>query len=270
MSCLRHLGTVGFHRFEKAMGLQALWRTPNLKEFKMKHFLLSLLFLPLFVFAQSNNSQINQSALLGTNIGTQATTYNGGYGNTSVTSSNTTQTPTETTSKIYTAPTMYAPGLVATGSDVCLGSASAAGSVLGFGIAAGGTLTDDNCILLKNSARLAQMGFGNAALVLLMNDPKIAAAIKQSTPAVYSQVMKDKAAMLVAEASVAKSFGSSSPDLTDKLAQANREVAVMDLRLKGTGETPQKVNVEHFRLTPEGALVPSSSSSSREILSPPK
>ena len=137
----------------------------------------------------------SQSNLLGSNIGTQqnSTNVTGGYGN--VNSNN----PGTTTAKVYSVPTMYAPGLTAAGSDVCLGSVSASGSILGLGLAGGGTYVDDNCVLLKNSQRMAVLGFGNAAVVMMLQNKDIEKAIRTSSPSVFLQVSKDRLANLQAE-----------------------------------------------------------------------
>jgi len=178
-----------------------------------------------------------QSNLLGNNIGTQQnlTNVTGGYGNIN------TSSPGNTTAKVYSVPTMYAPGLTASGSDVCLGSVSASGSVLGFGLAGGGTYVDSNCVLLKNSQRMAALGFGNAAVVMMLQNKDIEKAIRTSSPSVYLQVSKDRLANLQAEFDEAKEMGESTIDLKEKLSKANKEVRIMTRRIQTSPGLPEKV-----------------------------
>jgi hypothetical protein len=178
-----------------------------------------------------------QSNLLGNNIGTQQNNTNviGGYGNVNTT------IPGTTTSKVYSVPTMYAPGLTSGGSDVCLGSVSASGSILGLGLAGGGTYVDDNCVLLKNSQRMAALGFGNAAVVMMLQNKDIEKAIRTSSPAVYLQVAKDRLANLQAEFDDAKEMGESTNELKEKLGKANKEVRIMVRRVMTSPGLPEKV-----------------------------
>lgn len=177
-----------------------------------------------------------QSNLLGNNIGTQqnSTNVTGGYGNVN------TNNPGTTTAKIYSVPTMYAPGLTAAGSDVCLGSVSASGSILGLGLAGGSTYTDENCVLLKNSQRMAALGFGNAAVVMMLQNKDIEKAIRTSSPTVYLQVSKDRLANLQAELDDAKEMGEATFDLEEKLSKAHKEVRVMARRVQASPGMPEK------------------------------
>ncbi len=188
--------------------------------------------------ASATNTSVGggQSNLLGSNIGTQqnSTNVTGGYGN--VNSNN----PGTTTAKVYSVPTMYAPGLTAAGSDVCLGSVSASGSILGLGLAGGGTYVDDNCVLLKNSQRMAALGFGNAAVVMMLQNKDIERAIRTSSPSVYLQVSQDRLANLQAEFDDAKEMGESTFDLEEKLIKANKEVRIMARRVQTSPGLPEK------------------------------
>jgi hypothetical protein len=189
--------------------------------------------------ASATNTSVGggQSNLLGSNIGTQqnSTNVTGGYGN--VNSNN----PGTTTAKVYSVPTMYAPGLTAAGSDVCLGSVSASGSILGLGLAGGSTYVDDNCVLLKNSQRMAALGFGNAAVVMMLQNKDIEKAIRTSSPSVFLQVSKDRLANLQAEFDDAKEMGESTADLEESLSKANREVRIMTRRVQTSPGLPEKV-----------------------------
>ena len=199
--------------------------------------------------ASATNTSVGggQSNLLGSNIGTQqnSTNVTGGYGNVNTNNSGT------TTAKVYSVPTMYAPGLTAAGSDVCLGSVSASGSILGLGLAGGSTYVDENCVLLKNSQRMAALGFGNAAVVMMLQNKDIEKAIRTSSPSVFLQVSKDRLANLQAEFEDAKEMGESTIDLEEKLSKANREVRIMARRVQTSPGLPEKV-VEIAPITSNG------------------
>ena len=146
---------------------------------------------------------------------------------------------------------MYAPGLTAAGSDVCLGSVSVSGSILGLGLAGGSTYVDENCVLLKNSQRMAALGFGNAAVVMMLQNKDIEKAIRTSSPSVFLQVSKDRLANLQAEFDDAKEMGESTIDLEEKLSKANREVRIMARRVQTSPGLPEKV-VEIAPITSNG------------------
>ncbi|MDH6301027.1 hypothetical protein M2128_001856 [Polynucleobacter sphagniphilus] len=213
--------------------------------------------------ASATNTSVGggQSNLLGSNIGTQqnSTNVTGGYGN--VNSNN----PGTTTAKVYSVPTMYAPGLTAAGSDVCLGSVSASGSILGLGLAGGSTYVDDNCVLLKNSQRMAALGFGNAAVVMMLQNKDIEKAMRTSSPSVFLQVSKDRLANLQAEFDDAKEMGESTVDLEEKLFKANREVRIMARRVQTSPGMPEKV----VEIMPTTSNVKAKTANDpREILNP--
>jgi hypothetical protein len=74
-------------------------------------------------------------------------------------------------------PSMNGPALVSS-NDTCMGSASGALSGPGFGLALGKTYTDDNCVMLKNSRELWNMGMKAASLALMCNDAANKAALE--------------------------------------------------------------------------------------------
>lgn len=77
---------------------------------------------------------------------------------------------------VKNAPSMLAPNITSS-NDTCMGSASGAVSGPGFGVAVGSTFTDDNCIMLKNSRELWNMGMRAAALAHMCSDPKVAESL---------------------------------------------------------------------------------------------
>lgn len=66
--------------------------------------------------------------------------------------------------------TAIAPAIVSS-NDTCMGSTSIAGAAASFGFSAGTTWTDTNCVMLKNSREMWNMGFKGAALARLCMDP---------------------------------------------------------------------------------------------------
>jgi hypothetical protein len=181
----------------------------------------------------AQNTSIDQTNSWGSNIGSQTTNNYGSSG------TNTTN-PSTITAKVYNVPTMYAPGLTAAGSDVCLGSVSASGSILGLGLAGGATYVDENCVLLKNSQRMASLGFGNAALVMMLQNKDIEKAIRTSNPSVYLQVSKEKLANLQAELDIAKELNEPTSEIEEKISKASKEVRIMAKRVQASPDKPDK------------------------------
>jgi hypothetical protein len=72
-----------------------------------------------------------------------------------------------------------APSLVS-GADTCMGSTSLGAQGVGLGVSVGKTFTDDNCVMLKNSTMLWNMGKADAAIALLCTNPQIRKAMEQS------------------------------------------------------------------------------------------
>jgi hypothetical protein len=71
--------------------------------------------------------------------------------------------------KIRNTPSVSAAALTSS-NDTCMGSVSAGGSGPGFSLTVGSTYKDDNCVMLKNSRELWNMGFKAAALALMCTD----------------------------------------------------------------------------------------------------
>lgn len=195
------------------------------------------------------NDQSASSALLG-NVnngvasGNQGTYTAGNVAAQSISANATIQTgtvtyatviPQDTTQKIdstsRSAPSMSAPGLTSNGYDVCLGSVSASISGLGFGIGGGTTVTDENCVRLKNVARLSQLGLTNAAIALQLSDQASAMAAKNSSPELYLAMMKDKLAQLEAEFEVMTEDGEVTDMAKDALAKVRKEVRALQKRV---------------------------------------
>jgi hypothetical protein len=84
---------------------------------------------------------------------------------------------TSSTAKLITTPTVVAPGLAVAGIETCLGSASTGISVMGAGITLGGTTPDEGCNIRLTSRQLQAFGHPRAALALMCQDARVAAAM---------------------------------------------------------------------------------------------
>jgi hypothetical protein len=81
------------------------------------------------------------------------------------------------TTRLITTPTVVAPGLAAAGVETCLGSASAGLSVMGGGLTYGSTMVDSGCTIRLLARQLFAFGFQKAALALMCQDGRVAAAM---------------------------------------------------------------------------------------------
>jgi hypothetical protein len=64
--------------------------------------------------------------------------------------------------------------------DTCMGSASGSANVPGIGISFGKTYTDENCVMLKNSRELWNMGMKAASMALMCMDKNNRAALEMT------------------------------------------------------------------------------------------
>ncbi|MDB5772816.1 MAG: hypothetical protein JWM42_3190 [Burkholderia sp.] len=69
---------------------------------------------------------------------------------------------------------------ITSSNDTCMGSTSIGASAVSFGFSAGSTWTDENCVMLKNSRELWNMGFKGAALARLCMDPQNKEALEST------------------------------------------------------------------------------------------
>lgn len=74
------------------------------------------------------------------------------------------------TSRVKNVPSVSGPPLVSS-NDTCMGSVSGSVNVAGFGGGFGTTYKDANCVMLKNSRELWNMGMRGAALARMCMDP---------------------------------------------------------------------------------------------------
>ena len=73
------------------------------------------------------------------------------------------------TQTIRNTPSVNGPSLTSS-NDTCMGAASGSANGPGFGISVGKTYVDSNCVMLKNSRELWNMGMKAAAMALMCND----------------------------------------------------------------------------------------------------
>lgn len=102
------------------------------------------------------------------------------------------ETVTSGTSTLKNTPSVNAPPLVSS-NDTCMGSASGALNVPGFGVAVGKTYTDTNCVMLKNSREMWNMGMKAAALARMCMDAENRDALEM-TGFVCAQTERDRRA----------------------------------------------------------------------------
>ena len=77
-----------------------------------------------------------------------------------------------------TAPTIYAPPLVTTMTDTCMGSSSLGASFSGFGLSGGTTWTDKNCVRRLDAREFRAMGMNDVAIALLCQNAENQKAVE--------------------------------------------------------------------------------------------
>ena len=98
---------------------------------------------------------------------------------------------TEVTQTVISAPSMSAPSINASNSDMCRHGVSGSASTLGLGFSAGMTLVDKNCELVKQVRLLNNLGLRDVALSLLGQDDRIAKAMRQADNGRYGRYLND-------------------------------------------------------------------------------
>ena len=92
---------------------------------------------------------------------------------------------------VISAPSMSAPSINASNSDMCRHGISGSVSTLGMGFSGGMTLVDKNCELVKQVRLLNNLGLSDVALSLLGQDDRIAQAMRQADPKRYGRYLND-------------------------------------------------------------------------------
>lgn len=99
--------------------------------------------------------------------------------------------PASTSNHLTTTPTVVAPGLAAAGVETCLGSTSGGISLMGGGFTFGTTMVDEGCTIRLLARQLYAFGFQKAALALMCQDERVAAAMDAAgspCPRVFAEV----------------------------------------------------------------------------------
>lgn len=104
-----------------------------------------------------------------------------------------------TTQTIKNTPSIATAALVSS-NDTCMGSVSVGGSGPGFSIGVGTTYKDDNCVMLKNSRELWNMGMKAAAMALMCTDKANKEALELTGFVCPQTEAANKAAVKKAEA----------------------------------------------------------------------
>lgn len=121
----------------------------------------------------TNNNSSTSSSTAGSTSNSGASSVNAG--NAQSINFNDPAIPTNTT--VNNVPNVYAPGLAAAGSEVCLGSVSAGGAGAGIGVTIGGTFVDRECQLRLNARTLAVLGYPKAARETMCLDADVRQAM---------------------------------------------------------------------------------------------
>jgi hypothetical protein len=87
--------------------------------------------------------------------------------------------PSSTTNRLITTPTVAAPGLAAAGVETCLGSAAGGLSLMGEGFTFGNTKVDEGCTIRLLARQLYAFGFQKAAVALMCEDEHVVLAMAE-------------------------------------------------------------------------------------------
>jgi hypothetical protein len=87
--------------------------------------------------------------------------------------------PSASTNRLITTPTVAAPGLAAAGIETCLGSSAGGLSLMGGGFTFGSTKVDDGCTIRLLARQLYAFGFQKAAMALMCEDQHVALAMAE-------------------------------------------------------------------------------------------
>jgi hypothetical protein len=128
------------------------------------------------------------------------------------------------TNHLITTPTVVAPGLAAAGIETCLGSASGGLSVMGGGLTFGSTMVDSGCTIRLLSRQLFAFGFQKAALALMCQDQRVAAAMNAagSTCPASAEVRVSESGSFTPANGFAEEEEQSKPDTQDIQAWFDR------------------------------------------------
>lgn len=95
-------------------------------------------------------------------------------------------------STVRNTPNPNTSNLTTSGADTCFGSSTGSVTMPGFGVSAGSTEVDENCVMMKQVKLLTSMGLKDAALVLMMNqDEDIMEAIMMSNPDLFMHLYNE-------------------------------------------------------------------------------
>lgn len=119
--------------------------------------------------------------------------------------------------KIRNTPNVGA-AVLTSSNDTCMGSFGGGGSGPGFGIQIGSTYKDGNCVMLKNSRELWNMGYRAASLALMCTDAANKEALELSG-VVCPQTTRDKNMAQQAATSPVNGYTGSDPIVRARLAQ---------------------------------------------------
>lgn len=124
---------------------------------------------------------------------------------------------------IKNVPSVSGPALT-TSNDTCMGSSTGSVNGPGFGLSIGGTWSDANCKLLKNSRELWNMGMKAAAMALMCTDPANREALEITG---YECPQSAKGRNNIALSSGNSSASNSQENITDPYIRARMGLAAL-------------------------------------------
>ena len=121
------------------------------------------------------------------------------------------------------APALYAPPLVTTMTDTCMGSTSVGASFSGFGFNGGSTWTDQNCVRRLDAREFRAMGMNDVAVALLCQNPDNQRAIESTgrTCANQPQPIPTEVALLEPQPPMTESSKTPEPVVADSQVTVN-------------------------------------------------
>lgn len=130
------------------------------------------------------------------------------------------------TQTIKNVPSVSGPALT-TSNDTCMGSSTGSVNGPGFGLSIGGTWSDANCKLLKNSRELWNMGMKAAAMALMCTDPENRNALEITGYECPQSAKSKKYSQL---SSVNPSKSNNSENITDPYIRARMGLPALQAR----------------------------------------
>jgi len=157
--------------------------------------------------------------------------------------------PSTSTNRLITTPTIAAPGLAAAGVETCLGSTAGGLSLMGGGFTFGSTKVDDGCTIRLLARQLYAFGFQKAAMALMCEDQHVALAMAEvGSPCPDRPIEVSDAAPNAARAPVQQSAQQPAPQFLRPSIQERGALSSQAPAQEQTQEPIQEPTQEPFHL----------------------